>query len=612
MSERMHSGQYASPVFTDGFRIHLDKMSGNGVIRAPQPGIAPHQPSKLMDISNHAVRKELECILDSPEFRNKPMLCGFLNHVVEETLSGRAHEIKGYTVATEVFGRRKDFDPTIDPIVRIQAGRLRRTLESYYSGRGRQDQLRINIGKGSYVPTFSRLIPEKPQMEQPQMSVSMLLPEREISQEHTEVISLPTGTGPSIAVMPLVNLTNDPDQEVLASGLTEELMGELACCHGLQVSVSHSAMQWKGKPVGARQVKQEIGVKYLLEGSLRKAGQTIKFTLRLIDAATLMQIWGEQYKYDLEPDKMIALQEEIARSVTGRIGGLFGTIPQKLSKESRTKASGDFEAYDAFLRFSQYLIKLSPEAYAQAFEALELAQAREPESGVVLSMLACLCANEYAFVCPDKAEVFEKAIALANKGVSLEPQNQLVRALLAYVLFVSDKKELFIREVEQSLLLTSISPDVVALLGWTMALYGEWERGLHLLEKGMGLNPFYPGWFHLAPYLNCYRQGHFEEAYHEAEKFNASHLFWHPLARAAALGQLERACEAKAALDELLAIKADFPTHGERLVGVFVKDHQLVRSLFEGLRKAGLESKEDTSFGSTCIVPESIRIDQRT
>jgi adenylate cyclase len=472
--------------------------------------------------------------------------------------------------------------------------------------------LRIDIGKGSYVPIFSRLISEKPQMEQPQLSVSMLLPEREISQEYTEVIPFPTGTGPSITVVPLVNLTNDPDQEFLASGLTEELMGELACCHGLEVNVSHSAMQWKGKPVGAGQVKQETGVKFLLEGSLRKAGQTIKFTLRLIDAATLTQIWGEQYKRDLEPDKTIALQEEIARSVTGRIGGLFGTIPQKLSKESRRKAPGDLEAYDAFLRFSQYLIELSPEAHAKAFEALQLAQVRDPESGVVLSMLACLCANEYAFVCPDRAQVLEKAIALANKGVSLEPQNQLVRALLAYVLFVSGKKELFIREVEQFLLFPSISPDIVSLLGWTMALYGEWERGLHLLEKGMELNPFHPGWFHLAPYLNCYRQGCFEEAYHEAEKFNASHLFWHPLARAAALGQLERAREAKAALDELLAIKADFPSRGARLVGVFVKDHQLVRTLFEGLQKAGLEIKEDTFLGSTFSIPESIRIDQKT
>ncbi|MGO9018508.1 MAG: hypothetical protein ACLQVJ_09190 [Syntrophobacteraceae bacterium] len=322
MSELMHAAQDASPVFTDGFLIHLDKMSGNGVIRAVQPGRARHQPSEGMDISDDEVRKELESILDSPEFKNKPMLCGFLKHVVDETLGGRTHEIKGYTVATEVFGRRKDFDPTIDPIVRIQAGRLRRTLESYYSGRGRQDQLRIDIGKGSYVPTFSRLIPEKSQMGQSQRSLSMLLPDGEISQELAEVIPLLTGTGPSIAVMPLANLANDPDQESLACGLTEELMSELAHC-GLQVNSFHSVMQWNEKSIDARQARQEFGVRFFLEGSLRKEGQTIKFTLRLIDTATLMQIWGEQYKRNLESCRVIDLQEEIARSVADKIGGLL-------------------------------------------------------------------------------------------------------------------------------------------------------------------------------------------------------------------------------------------------------------------------------------------------
>jgi adenylate cyclase len=338
MSELMQAALEASPVFTDGFLIHLHKMSSNGVIRAVQPGRSPNPTSKLMDISADDVRKELECILDSPEFKNKPMLSGFLSHVVEETLAGRAHEIKGYTVATQVFGRRKDFDPTIDPIVRIQAGRLRRTLESYYSGRGIQDHLRIDIGKGSYVPTLTRFIPQEQRMGESQQPALMVLSEKEISQRTPEISHSSTGDGPSIAVMPLANLANDPDQEYLAYGLTEELMSELACCHGIQVNSFHSVMQWNEKPIDVRQVRQEFGVRFFLEGSLRKEGQTIKFTLRLIDTATLMQIWGEQYKRDLEPDKMIALQEEIARSVARRINELFGTIAQKLSKESRTKA----------------------------------------------------------------------------------------------------------------------------------------------------------------------------------------------------------------------------------------------------------------------------------
>jgi adenylate cyclase len=322
MSELMHAAQDASPVFTNDFLIHLDKIRGNGFISAVQPGRPPNPTSKLMDISADDVREELECILDSPEFKNKPMLCGFLSHVVEETLAGRAHEIKGYTVATQVFGRRKDFDPTIDPIVRIQAGRLRRTLESYYSGRGIQDQLRIDIGKGSYVPIFTWSIPQEQRMGESRQPASMVLSEKEISQRTLEISHSSIREGPSIAVMPLANLANDPDQESLAYGLTEELMSELAHC-GLQVNSFHSVMQWNEKSIDARQARQEFGVRFFLEGSLRKEGQTIKFTLRLIDTATLMQIWGEQYKRNLESCRLIDLQEEIARSVADKIVGLL-------------------------------------------------------------------------------------------------------------------------------------------------------------------------------------------------------------------------------------------------------------------------------------------------
>jgi adenylate cyclase len=204
-------------------------------------------------------------------------------------------------------------------------------------------------------------------------------------------------------------------------------------------------------------------------------------------------------------------------------------------------------------------------------------------------MLACLYANDCAISHPDAQTIMEKAVALARKGAFLEPQNQLVRALLAYVFFVSGLKEHFFREAEQALQLNPNSPDIAALLGWGMALHGEWARGLPLLESGMQSNPFHPGWLHLAPYLNYYRQGQFDEAYYEAEKFNTPQLFWNPLLRAAALGQLGKDREAGVAVAELLEIRTDFSDCGRKLIGYFVKDPDLVEILVEGLRKAGLE-----------------------
>ncbi|MHC1730286.1 MAG: hypothetical protein AB9866_30525 [Syntrophobacteraceae bacterium] len=328
MSGLAGATQDAPQVFADGLRVHFEEIHGNGVDRPTlQSKELIARLPRSEEISDEAVRKELECILDSREFKDKPMLRGFLTFVVGETLAGRSHEIKGYTVATQVFGRRHDFDPTIDPIVRIQAGRLRRILESYYLGQGSRDQLRIEIGKGSYIPIFSRFIPEKPRLVQSDLSGAMLPYKVRVSQDAVEPIPVSSKTGTaSVAVMPLVNLTNDPDTGYMADGLTEELMIELARCPALQVNASHSATQWKEKRIGVREIGLKLGVRFLLEGSLRKEGQTVKFTLRLIDTITGMHIWGEQYKRDLGSTKEIELQEEIAQSVAGRICGLFGAV----------------------------------------------------------------------------------------------------------------------------------------------------------------------------------------------------------------------------------------------------------------------------------------------
>lgn len=144
------------------------------------------------------------------------------------------------------------------------------------------------------------------------------------------------------------------------------------------------------------------------------------------------------------------------------------------------------------------------------------------------------------------------------------------------------------REAEKALDLNPNAPATVGFLGWLMALYGEWERGLALLHKGMELNPLYPGWYHLAPCCQWYRHGCYEEAYHQARQFQMPQFFWDPLLRAAALGQMDRKQEAVGAVAELLQLMPDFPTNGPSLINHFVKLEHLGQSMLEGLRKAGL------------------------
>jgi adenylate cyclase len=516
-----------------------------------------------------AVRLQLERILQSAEFRGSDKQRKFLSFVVEETLAGRASQLKGYTIALAVYGRKEGFDPQVDPIVRVEAGRLRRALEHYYLTAGKNDPVRINIPKGSYASTF-------------QISPS----EGKTLTTTREKIAL--STGPSVAVMPLIDLAGDKEQDYFTDGLTEELTTELARYQDFQVIASQSTMRFKGQKTDPKEVGRDLGVRFLLTGSIRKDLKTVKVDIGLIDTSTAGQIWGQSYKRDLTPADLIALQEEIAQRVVGVIADQYGLISRRLSAESRKKAPADLNAYDAILRFYRYETELTPEAFEKALSALERAVQIDPGYGLAWAMLGHLHADNYALEFCEIEAPLEKAMAFAQKGVALAPENQFTQDALSLVHFHRGDKALFMKHVEQTIALNPNSPYIVGVAGWHMMLYAEWDRGLTLLKKGMKLNPYHPSWFHLAPYMDYYRLGDYENAFAEALKFNYPELHLDPMMRAAALGQMGKHNNAKIAVEQLLKLRPDFSAHGRWLISRYVKVDALIDSIIEGLRKAGL------------------------
>jgi adenylate cyclase len=519
-----------------------------------------------------AIRVQLERILQSDQFKAPGKQRKFLNFVVEETLEGRTDQIKGYTIAVTVYGRNEKFDPQTDPIVRVGAGRLRRALERYYLTSGKNDPVRIKIPKGGYVPTFHAV-------RVPQPETKMYASERDDGAP---------GTAPSIAVMPLINLTGDREQEYFTDGLTEELTAELARYQEFQVIASQSTMRFKGQTVDPREIGRDLGVRFLLAGSIRMDLKTVKVAIRLLDSSTAEEIWGESYKRNQTPADLIAVQEEIAHRVIGSIADQYGLIKRRLSKESRKKAPAELKSYDAILRFYHYETELTPGAFKNALAALEQAIEIDPEYGLAWAMLGHLHADNYALGF-DKIEApLEKALTFALKGVGLEPTNQFTRDALTLVYFHRGDKDFFLKHVAETIALNPNSPYIVGVAGWHMMLYGEWERGLALLKKGMKLNPYHPTWFHMAPFMDFYNRGEHENALTEALKFNFPETYLDPMMRAAVLGQLGRPDEANAAMNHLLKLVPDFATRGRGLIGRYVKIDSLIDTLIEGLRKAGL------------------------
>jgi adenylate cyclase len=522
------------------------------------------------------IRQQLEKILTSPQLVNSPNLLNFLRFIVEKTLAGESADIKGYTVATQVLGRKADFDPNLDPIVRIQAGRLRRALEQYYRVQGKSDAVVIDVPKGSYVPVFRAVSRQE--------GAGVVIPE--VRQE--PILALPSG--PSVAVMPLLNLTGDRKQEYFTEGLAEELTSELARYQELRVIAYQSTRRWKGKKIDPRAAGQDLGVRFLVEGSFRKDAKTVKIDLHVVDTQNGQRVWGEQYCRELKAETLIALQEEIARQVAARLGSLYGIILQTLSRESRRKPPESLETYEAFLRFYHHATILSPQTFAETLSVLEQAVRREPESGFAWSLLSFLYGQSYSLQLFSMESPLEQALISAQKGAVLEPENQITRVALAHVHFFRNERELFLPEAEIALALNPNAPGPIGFLGWLLALYGEWERGLAILDKGIKLNPHYPGWFHMAPYFNLYLQERYDGAYQEALAFQMPQLFWDPLLRAAALGRSGREQEGARALAELLQLRPDFPAAGPFLISCYAKFPYLIDALLDGLRLAGLKT----------------------
>ena len=275
------------------------------------------------------IQRQLQRILTNPAFRATKAQKAFLKFVVRKTLSGNAMEIKGYTVATRVFGRREDFDQSTDPIVSIQANKLRRALEHYYLTVGDKDPVHIEIPKGSYVPNFTERVAEHPALPRP---------------ENEPGIPRFKGSWPAVVIRPFQNLTGDPDLDYMGIGLAAELATEITRYQEIRVL----QMQHRGE---AQRRVENTGARFVLDGSIQRGASGLKVNVSLVDVSTGHQIWGDSYRTDCSPSRLIAFQEEVANTIAGKIISEYGIIAKTFSHESKQHPPSELKTYEDILRY---------------------------------------------------------------------------------------------------------------------------------------------------------------------------------------------------------------------------------------------------------------------
>ncbi|MBL8294994.1 MAG: tetratricopeptide repeat protein [Bryobacterales bacterium] len=349
--------------------------------------------------SQEAIRAQLNRILESVEFRGAGRMRRFLELVVEETLRGRGESLKEYPIGIAVFDRPANFDPSADPIVRVEARRLRAKLENFYAGAGHGDDVIIEIPKGQYAPRIRT--------------------------------SGPTVERNSIAVLPFEALGGG-EERYFADGLTWELIHQLTRVEGLSVVAWNSAEQTRG--MGGAWAAGKLNASTVLAGSVRRAGQRLRIVVQLVDVSNNVYLWSETFDRTL--DDILEIQDEIARAIVARLGEKLGLA----SAAPRPRMGYNIEAYGHYLEGRAHAAERTPEGLTRSIECFRRALQVDEQFALAHAGLAegFVLLADYGL--EPVRSVVPAAKAAASRALEIEPGLGEAHCTLGFLLALHDWK----------------------------------------------------------------------------------------------------------------------------------------------------------------------------
>jgi TolB-like protein/Flp pilus assembly protein TadD len=408
-----------------------------------------------IEITEADVRDQLSRIIASEVFTDSPRMARFLRFTVEETLRGNAAQLKETVIGTQVFDRASGYDPRIDPIVRVEARRLRAKLQTYYEGSGKQDSLILEFPKGGYAPVFRR---------------------RADAEQDARKNAQNGNT--TIAVLPFENLDPGAGTEFLSDGLTEDLINALTRVPQLQIVAWNSAARLKGQQDELEVILNRLSVAYVIRGSIRQSKDQVRICAYLIDTVTRRYVWSEVYNRTLHD--VFKIQEEIAASIQNALQLKFAAVVS-LRGSGRPQ---NVQSYQLCLKGRFHARERTAEGLQRSLVCFEQAIAADPESSAAHAGLAdthTLLA-EYGFA--DGPTSMEKAKAAVQRALELDPTSAEAFASFGFILTIHS---------------------------WA------WEEARHAFERSLELNPGYASAYHWYGIDHLAMLGRFDEAARKQE-----------------------------------------------------------------------------------------------
>jgi len=299
---------------------------------------------------------------------------------------------------------------------------------------------------------------------------------------------LPLPDKPSIAVLPFDNMSGDPEQEYFSDGMTEDIITALSRLRWLFVIARNSSFTYKGRAVDVKEVGHEMGVRYVLEGSVRKSGQRVRVTAQLIEADTGNHIWAE--RYDRELTDIFDLQDELTEAISGKVDAELAASERQ---QAHKKATTDLDAWELYQRGMWHFYKFSKDDFSEARRLLQLALERVPEFANAHAGLAFIACEESVLgYAQDRAETLRQGLHDAEAAMAMDDRDGFNHYVLGRVCTLLDDRDRAISVLENSIDLNpSFAPSYFGL-GFALYYFGGAEEAIPLMDRAIRLSPHDP------------------------------------------------------------------------------------------------------------------------
>jgi TolB-like protein len=527
------------------------------------------------------VRATLDRMVMSDSFRSSPQLSAFLSFVVEAALAGQGDRIKGYTIGVEALKRNANFDPQLDPIVRVEATRLRRAMERYYTGPGADSLVRIELPRGTYVPSFSYRSTEPGQpSDDTVIAFSDLQP----------------GNGmPTLTIEPFDMLAGSTTPVVSNTRLHDKLCDAFARFDTINIVSAAGDMAGRAAQSPAFQANQTAVYRLMGSVEFRDDG-TASVRFRLLDNADGTVVWARVFERLTTAGGRVATEDAIVTELAAILVQPFGVI-RAHERLRHLAGSPSDPRYRYIVEASESFRSFDPLQHARARAGLEHLTSIDPGFASGFSYLAALYFREYQYgysgQLGDRA-MLDRSLEMARKAIELKPENSRAYQILFGVLFARHEIAAAFAAGDKAMALNEYDTTVMSDYGGRLIMVGEIKRGMELLQRAGEFGTVRPSWHHFYMFLGSYLSGDLTNTIHHATQITNEDYQLGLVARVLAANVTGDRERARHSIQLLTAVSPAWASDLRGQLDKFFPHGDLADRLARDLVKAGLTATDES------------------